>query len=162
ESGGALRSLGGPDRPADEVYRDAPLVDDATGSVIYSSWPASSPASARIAITPLATGRTTVLDLKGTDPIGLVDGTLVYVTNAGVLMGVRIDVAKRRLLGAPVQLVDNASLNLGTGMARAGLAPSGTLFYQSGTGLSRVVVAGAEGKTRVLLDDPRDYAFPRL
>jgi serine/threonine-protein kinase len=162
ESGGRGRMLGTVGRAADELYRDTPLVDDETGSVIYSSWPSSSPTSARIAIMPLGDGRTTVLDLKGLAPLGIVDGTLVYVTAAGVMMGVPIDVAKRRLLGPPVQLTDNVSLNLGTGQSRAALARTGTLFYQSGTDLSRVVVAGAGGIARVLLDDRRDYSFPRL
>jgi eukaryotic-like serine/threonine-protein kinase len=162
ESGGPGRMLGTAERPADELYRDTPLVDDETGSVIYSSWISSSPASGRIAIMPLGEGRTTVLDLKGLAPLAVVDGTLVYVTATGVMMAVPIDVAGRRLLGPPVQLVDNVSLNLGTGQARAALARTGTLFYQSGTDVSRVVVAGAGGISRVLLDDRRDYAFPRL
>jgi serine/threonine-protein kinase len=162
ESGGPGRMLGTAQRPADELYRDTPLVDDETGSVIYSSWTSSSPASSRIAIMPLGEGRATVLDLKGLAPLGVVGGTLVYVTAAGVMMAAPIDVAGRRLLGPPVQLVDNVSLNLGTGQARAAISRTGTLFYQSGTDRSRVVVAGAGGISRVLLDDRRDYAFPRL
>jgi serine/threonine-protein kinase len=162
ESGGPGRMLGTAERPADELYRDTPLVDDETRSVIYSSWSSSSPASGRIAIMPLGDGRTTVLDLKGIAPLAVVDGTLVYATTAGVMMGVPIDVAKRRLLGPPVQLNDNVSVNVGTGQARAAIARTGTLFYQSGTDVSRVVVAGAGGIARVLLDDRRDYSFPRL
>jgi Tol biopolymer transport system component len=103
-----------------------------------------------------------VLDIRGVTPLGVVDGTLVYVTAAGVMMGVPIDIAKRKLLGPPVQLIDNVSMNFGTGLARASLSSNGTLFYQSGTQLSRVVVAGATGRARVLLDDRRDYSFPRL
>ncbi|MEP6689382.1 MAG: hypothetical protein ABJC36_13610, partial [Gemmatimonadales bacterium] len=162
ESGGAGQALATADRPADELYRDAPMVDDASRSVIYSSWATSAPSSARIAILPLGAGRTTVLDLKGVHPLGVVNGSLVYVTSAGVMMGVPIDVAGRRLLGPPVQLIDNVSLNPGTGLARAALTAAGTLFYQSGTDLSRVVVVGVDGRTRNLLEDRRDYAFPRL
>ena len=161
-SGGAAQALGTADRPADELYRDTPLVVDEARSVIYSSWTSSASASARIAIMPLGPGRTTVLDLKGVHALGVVNGTLVYVTAAGVLMGVPIDVAGRRLLGPPVQLVDNVSVNLGTGQARAALTTTGTLFYQSGTDLSRVVVAGPGGIARVLLADRGDYSFPRL
>ena len=162
EGGGPARLLGDTTHVEGEQYRDGPLVVDQAGVVIYSSWPGSSPGSARMAIAPLGPGTTTVLDIKGVTPLGLMDGTLVYVTAAGVVMAVPIDVARRRLLGPPVQLIDNVSLNFGTGLARASLSPTGTLFYQSGTLLSRVVVAAAGEKDRPLLDEPRDYSFPRL
>ena len=163
DGGGPARLLSDSSHAAGEQYRDGPLVLDDAHSVIYSSWPGSSPGSARIAIAPLGPGKATVLDIKGVTPLGVVDGNLVYITAAGVMMGVPIDVAKRRLLGPPVQLIDNVSINLGTGLARASLSSTGTLFYQSGSQLSRVVVvAGSAGAARVLLDDRRDYAFPRL
>jgi len=162
ESGGPVRRLEGPGRESGELYRDTPLVWDDAHSVIYSSWTGSSPTTGRIAIAPLDSGKATVLDLKGLHPLGVVDGTLVYVTAAGVLMGVPIDVEKRRLLGPPVQLIDNISINLGTGQARAAVSRTGTLFYQNGTQLSQVLVVGSDGRSRILLDDRRDYAFPRL
>jgi serine/threonine-protein kinase len=161
EAGGPARILGDSTHVAGEQFQDGPLVQDDCHCVFYSSWSGSSPGSARIAIAPMGPGRTTVLDIKGVMPLGLVDGTLVYVTAAGAMMGVPIDVAKRRLLGPPIQLIDDVSGNFGTGLARASLSPNGTLFYQSGTMLSRVVVAGPGG-SRVLLGDRRDYSFPRL
>jgi Tol biopolymer transport system component len=161
EAGGPARLLGDT-RPSGELFRDGPLVVDDAHSVIYASWSGSSPGSARIAIAPLGPGATTVLDIKGVTPLGMVDGTLLYVTAAGVVMGAPIDLAKRKQLGPPFQLIDNISINFGTGLARASLSPTGTLFYQSGTQLSRVVVAGTSGPDRVLLADRRDYSFPRL
>jgi eukaryotic-like serine/threonine-protein kinase len=85
----------------------------------------------------------------------------VYATASGTIMGVPIDLAKRRLLGAPVQLLDNVVVNLSTGLARAALA-HGTLIYQSGSQLSQVVMVGRGDTTRTLLGDRRDYLFPRL
>ncbi|MGH7634346.1 MAG: hypothetical protein ACRENC_11495, partial [Gemmatimonadaceae bacterium] len=161
ESGGSARELGGRRRIPGEVFRDFPLVLDAERSVLYSSWSSSSLTSARIAIASLATGDATVLDLPGIEPLGVTDGTLVYATASGVIMGVPIDVAKRRLLGTPVQLVDNVVINNTSGTARAALA-RGTLFYQSGSQLSQVVVAGPGGPSRTILGEQRDYAFPRL
>ncbi len=161
ESGGKARELGRNSTADGELYRDAPLVVDAEESVVYSSWGGSSMASARIAIASLATGEATVFDLSGIQPLGIVDGTLVYVTAAGVIMGVPIDVAERRLLGPPVQLVDNVTINASTGLAQAALSRR-TLFYQSGSLLSQVVAVGRGGATRTLLGDRRDYGFPRL
>jgi serine/threonine-protein kinase len=161
ESGGPARLLGQRGRVPGELYRDAPLVLDAEGSVVYSSWSSSSLTGAKIAIASLATGEATVLDLRGIQPLGLMDGKLVYVTAASAIMGVPIDVAKRRLLGPPVQLVENVAINNSTGLARAALS-RGTLFYQRGSPLSQVVLVGPGGTTRTLLGDRRDYAFPRL
>ena len=160
ETGGPARLLG--DRTANgELFRDGPLVVDEANSVVYASWSASSLTSARIAIASLATGEATVLDLRGIQPLGMVDGTLLYVTSAGTIMGVPIDLARRRVLGPPVQLVDNVVLNNSTGLARAAMS-SRMLFYQSGSQLSQVVIVGPGGSQRTLLGDRRDYAFPRL
>jgi eukaryotic-like serine/threonine-protein kinase len=161
ETGGPARALGDRDAVPGELYRDAPLVADAEGSVIYASWSTSSLNGARIAIASLATGEATVLDLRGIQPLGLVDGILIYATAAGTIVGAPVDVAGRRVLGPPVQLVDNVVLNNSTGLVRAAVSPR-TLFYQSGSPVSRVVLAGPGGSTRTLLGDQRDYAFPRL
>jgi serine/threonine-protein kinase len=161
DTGGPVRTLGDRGSIPSELYRDAPLVVDDAGSVLYSSWSTSSMASARIAVASLTTGEATVLDLRGIQPLGVLDGTLVYVTSAGTIMGVPIDIGRRRVLGPPVQLVDNVVLNNSTGLARA-TTSSRTLFYQSGSQLSQVVIVAPGGSKRTLLGDRRDYAFPRL
>jgi Tol biopolymer transport system component len=115
-----------------------------------------------MAILTLATGATTRLELKGIHPLGVVDGALVYATASGLLMAVRVDFAAGKVLGTPVQMADNIALNSSTGLARAAVSPTGTLLHQSGSTLSRVVIAGADGITRLGLEDSRDYSFPRL
>jgi eukaryotic-like serine/threonine-protein kinase len=145
-----------------ELYRDAPLVLDEYGIVLFSSWPSVSVAGASIAIASLATGEAQVLDVRGAHPLGILDDILIYVTSTGVIMGVPIDVAARRVVGAAVQLQSDVSLNNSTGLASAALSRTGTLFFQSGTQLSRVVIAGTDGSRRMLLDEPREYGFPRL
>ena len=162
ETGGQPRELMKADHAIGEEYQAIPLVVDDAGAVLYSSWSSSSIASAKIAVASLATGEHAVLDIPGSQPLGIVDGILTYVTSAGVIMGVPIDVRKRRLTGAPVQLVSGVAINTTTGIARASLAPNGTLFYQSGTQSSQVMTVGADGVARVLLAEPRGYAFPRL
>jgi eukaryotic-like serine/threonine-protein kinase len=161
ESGGPASRLFGSAAVPGELYRDGPLVVDAEHCVVYSSWNSTAMTGARIAIASLRTGQVTVLDLRGVQPLAFVDGTLLYVTSAGVLMGAPVDLAEHRLLGTPVQLVDNVGVNASTGLAIAAASRS-TLFYQSGSQLSRVVVVGANGPTRTILGDRREYAFPRL
>jgi len=160
ETSGAPRELGR--KPEGEIYRDGPLVVDHLGIVLYASWSASSTASASMAIVSLATGEATVLDVRGIQPLGILDGALVYVTSTGVLMAVPVDVAKRRVTGTPVQLQSDVSFNNSTGLASAALSRDGTLFFQSGTQMSRVVLAGTDGSRRPLLEEPAEYAFPRL
>ncbi|HEY7893470.1 MAG TPA: protein kinase [Gemmatimonadaceae bacterium] len=159
EAGGALREFGV--RPRGQAFTVAPLVIDSARCIIYASQATATPASSKLAIASLTTGDATVLDLAGIQPLGLIDNDLVYATVVGTIMAVPIDLAKRRLLGAPVQLLDNVVVNNSTGLARSAVA-HGTLLYQTGTQLSRLVVVGRGDTTRTLLADRRDYSFPRL
>ena len=58
----------------------------------------------------------------------IADDVLAYVTTTGALMGVPVDLAKRRVRGAAVQLIANLFVNNTAGIARAALARNGTLF----------------------------------
>ncbi len=162
EGGGAMRELTRADTTIDELYQDTPMVVDDAGIVLYSSWKGTGPASARIALASMSDGKTTVLDVAGIHPLGIVDGTLVYVSPVGAVMGVAIDVGGKRLTGAPVQLLTDVAVNNSTGIARAALSQDGHLIYEQGTGVSRVVRVDMKGGQRPLIDAPREYAFPRL
>jgi serine/threonine-protein kinase len=162
ENGGAPRQLGKPDRAHGELDQDAPLVLDDEGVVIYASTKTSAINTSRMAIASLETGEQTVLDVNGVQPVGVVDGVLTYVALDGALMGVPVDLRKRQVTGKPVQLLADVAVNTTTGLARAMLSRDGTLFYQDGSASSQVVLVGADGTSRVLLGQPRDYAFPRL
>ena len=162
ESGGVARRFSEPDKAKGELFQDAPLVLDKEKSVIYSSWRNSGIADVRLAITSLETGKNTVSSVAGVHPLAVIDGVLVYVTAAGAMNGIRIDVANRRFIGAPVQLLSGLAVNAVSGFARAALSPTGTLFYQSATQLSRLVVASRGAAPRDVIDQPAEYAFPRL
>jgi Tol biopolymer transport system component len=118
-------------------------------------------ASASIAIASLEDGSTTRLDLPGIHPVGLIDGTLVYVTFQGALMAVPIDLRNKRTRGAPVQLLSGIMFNRTTAIARVGLSRTGTLFYQEAAAASRVVFVNKGQRTPLSLDEA-EYGFPRL
>ncbi len=162
DGGGEVSQLTKADPSHKEVFQDGPMVLDVDKSVVYSSWPRSTINDARLAITSLETGKTTVLNVLGAYPLGVIDGVLVYVTAGGAVMGVRIDVAKRRLLGDPVQLVTDVAVNAVSGLARASLSRTGTLFYQTKSQLSKLVIASRGSAPRVLLEQPGEYSFPRV
>ncbi|MEO8564165.1 MAG: protein kinase [bacterium] len=161
ETGGTVRELSKAEKSKGEVFQDAPIVVDDAKVVLYASWPSSSPASAKIAIASLESGEVTVLNLVGLTPLGVIDGMLFYVTASGAIMAVPIDVARRRVEGTPVQVATDVSINATTGLARAALSATGTLFFASGTLESQAVLADMHGSATIVLGAPRAYAFPR-
>ncbi|MES2125161.1 MAG: protein kinase, partial [Gemmatimonadota bacterium] len=162
ENGGTAVLLPGLERIPGEQYRTAPIVLDDGRHLVYSSWGTASTNDVHMAVLTLATGATTRLNIQGIHALGVVDGALVYATTSGLIMAVRVNFEKGRVLGTPVQLVDNVTTNSSTGLVRAAVSPTGTLLYQGGSALSRVVIAGSDGVKRVGLEDSRDYSFPRL
>ncbi|MEP7065606.1 MAG: protein kinase [Gemmatimonadota bacterium] len=162
ESGGQARQFVKADRSVGEVSLVSPKAMDDAGVLLYASSKTNSNSDSHIAIASLKTGEHTILDLSGTDPLGVVDGVLVYVTSGGVIMGAPIDFRNRKVTGAPVQLVSDISNNITTGVARAAVARNGTLFYQSGTQESQVVAVGADGSERIIIRESRAFASPRL
>ena len=162
EAGGPPRQLGKPDRRVGEVDQDAPLVLDDDGLYLYASTTSTAVSTSRLAVATLATGDQTVFDVPGVQPLGIVDGVLTYVGLDGAIMGVPVDLRKRRLTGKPVQLVTDVAVNPTTGLASVSLSTDGTLFYQGGTESSQIVTIGLDGRTRILVAEPRDYSFPRL
>jgi serine/threonine-protein kinase len=65
------------------------------------------------------------------------------------------------LTGTPVQVASDIAINSVSGVARAALSRTGTLFYENGSHASQVVVADMHGATQVALAEPREYSFPR-
>ncbi|MEO5800169.1 MAG: hypothetical protein ABIZ70_11990 [Gemmatimonadales bacterium] len=162
EGGGSATPFTVANRPAGELYQDGPVVVDDEGIVLYSSWPSSAVNAAKIAIASMKTGEVTVLDIVGSQPLGIIDGVLVYVNANGALMAVPIDVKKRRVTGTPVQLATDVSVNNGSGLASASLSAAGTIFYQSGIRQSQLVEVGAGVAPSVVLGESQEYLFPRL
>ncbi len=162
QAGGSPKEFARRDPPEGELYLDTPMVVDEADVILYSSWEGTGPGSARIAIASRSDGTITVLDVPGVHPVGVFDGILLYATPSGTLMGVPIDLPGRRVTGTPVQLLTDIAVNNSTGIARIGVSRSGTLIYEQGTAVSRVVLVTPEGAIRSLVEEPREYAFPRL
>jgi dipeptidyl aminopeptidase/acylaminoacyl peptidase len=137
-------------------------VSDDAGLIIYSAVAEQNVASARLAVAPLDGGAQVLLDVPGLNPIGIIDGVLVYVNAAGTLMGLPFDATGRRATGAPVQLLSGIRFNQTTGIARVAMSNSGTLIYERGSQQSRVVLAAPDAASEALLAQAQDYAFPRL
>jgi eukaryotic-like serine/threonine-protein kinase len=161
ESGGTAEILSQIVRGSGINYQTAPLVLDDYGVVAYSSQ-SQDIGSSRLSIVPLAGGKSRTFDVPATQPLGYLDGVLVYVSPAGAVMAVPLDLRKLELRGEPVQLMTDISVNITSGLARIALSRSGTLFYQSGRMLSQVVIERPGVETELVMSDVREYLFPRF
>lgn len=130
-------------------------------SVLFSAYGMGGTPTARLGIASLKSGKVTVLDLLGAAPLGLVDGSLVYVTAAGVVMAVPFDLRSQRLRGTPLSLADQVSVDAAVGAPHASLTPNGELIYMSGVARRQLVLLGADGSTR-RIGEPGAYSWPRF
>ena len=78
--------------------------------------------------------------------LGYADGFLIYGAVDGRIMGVRFDLASRKLRGEPVALLDNVTGRPISGLAAA-LGTNGTLAYLSGASTTRVDIVNEHGVT---------------
>ena len=78
--------------------------------------------------------------------LGYADGFLIYGAGDGRIMGVRFDLASRKVRGEPVALLDNVTSRPISGLAAA-LGANGTLAYLSGASTTRVDIVNEHGVT---------------
>ena len=160
-SGGAIRALTTVDSARGELWHRWPRVLPDRKSVAFVVWPRDGLRTARIGIASLETGRHETLDLIGTNPIGVVEGHLLYVRADGVLMAVPFDLDSRKMTGPPVALLEGINVNQIVGSARIGLSATGTLVYLAGTGTSsKLVAVTPAGAARALIPHRGQYSAP--
>lgn len=161
ENGGAPRRICSSGTARDAVYEASPLALPDGHAALYTSWSRQGVTSARLAIASLESGECTLLDAAGVQALGIVDGHVIYVTDAGTVMAVRIDLRKRSIVGAPQPLLGDVEVNQTSGTAQATLSRSGSFAYQSGSPASKLMVADMRGTVRPLLEEERTYVYPR-
>ncbi|MGK2933734.1 MAG: protein kinase domain-containing protein [Gemmatimonadaceae bacterium] len=161
ETGGEPRRLCTSGDGARALYEASPTVLPDGKTVMYSSWSTQSVLSARLGIGSLATGECEVLELSVLHPLGVVDGLLVYVTDAGAVMAAPLDLPRRRITGVPKPLLSDVEVNQTSGTSAVALSASGSLMYQSGSPASRMVLANLRGEEQPFADVERRYAYPR-
>ena len=115
----------------------------------------------RIAVMSLRTRRTTWLDLRGTMPLGVTEGMLVYVAASGTIMAVPFNERESRVTGTPTPLVEHVYVSANNGAARAALSTSGSLVFQRAPE-GQLVLADTRRGARLLLPQLRGYESPRF
>jgi eukaryotic-like serine/threonine-protein kinase len=143
------------------VYEASPLVLDDGRIALYTSWSTQGVASARLAIASLDSGECTLLDVAGLQVLGVVDDRVIFVTEAGTLMAMPIDLGGRAVSGTPQPLLGDVEVNQTTGTAQVSLSRSGTLAYQSGSPANQVMLADMRGNLQPFIEQQRRHAYPR-
>ena len=162
EGGGPARRLTGASSGQGLVTDVQPLALADGKHIMFSRWSTSGAGSARLAIASLDGKRTTVFDLPGIAPLGVIDGQLVYASNVGDIMAVALDVSGHRVTGTPYTVQRGVTVNALSGAVQASLSQNGTLIFQSGSLISQLVDVNATGVARPLVPEPRTYAYPRF
>jgi serine/threonine-protein kinase len=158
---GAVRPFATPDTAGGELSQRWPRVLDDGMTVLYTSWGGGGLAGAKIGVVSLETGQGAILPVLGSNPLGVVDGQLLFARADGALMAIPIDLAGRRVTGEAITLVEGVAI-APDGASDATLSASGVLAYRTGSATSRLVVVGADGAVRLLLPEPREYEGPRF
>jgi serine/threonine-protein kinase len=142
-NGGVAREVIAPDSGPPGLRYSSPRVVDAAGAVLFAAFLGNT--SGGIALAPLSGGTAAMLNLPDADiPLGILDGQLVYSRADGAISAVQIDVKRRRTVGEPIVLVDDAAPR------KASLSDNGTLVYETGSGRLNLVSVDEKGGARPL------------
>jgi len=159
-SGGTPTTLTKVDTATGEVSHLWPHVLSDGNTVAYVSWPKEGLAGARLAVTTLGSGKSKILDVNGTSPLGIVDGHLLYVSADGVLMAVPFDVRAQKVTGSPIALLEGININRTVGSARVAVSDSGTLIYLAGGSLAQLAAVDQSGAAQPIRAQSENYASP--
>jgi Tol biopolymer transport system component len=147
------------DSATGEQLQLSPQVADGGRLIFYSSSHASNQ-EITIGVVSAATGTSKVLSgIRGSRALGLADGHLIYLRGDGALMAAPFNTRTLKA-GEPTQIFDSVAAR--GWMAAASLSASGSLLYQRGALVNRIVRRGRQGATEVVMDSARGYAHPRL
>ena len=157
-NGGELKPLTKPDTAKGEVEHGWPLVLADGNTVVYVAWYNNQPP--KLGVTTLRSGGTDArsLEVRGTKPLGMIDGYLLYVTLDHVLSAVPFDARSRRTTGAPAALMGGIDVVREVGHARALLSNSGTLVYVGDA--AQLLIADVSGSRKQLTKAPGSYGTP--
>jgi serine/threonine-protein kinase len=134
-----------------------PLLLDDGETVVFVDWGPGFTEDDFLGVGSVRTGEYSLSTILAVQPLGMIDGWLVYLTADGKIMAVRLDAKRRALVGDPVHLLDGVLATPGA----AALSPSGTLVYGRGSDNRRLILRDSSGVTPVF-DELRAFWAPRF
>jgi eukaryotic-like serine/threonine-protein kinase len=162
EAGGTPQPFSAPDSAHGETAQEMPLALPDGNTVLYTSITMGGPAAAHIGVASLKDGSTTILNIQGAYPLGMLDEYLVYVTAGGVVMAVPFDLGSRKTSGVPVPLVDQVANSTGNASMHASLSADGALVYVSGMRRRELTRLEVGGSARPIIAEAGVFSTPRL
>ncbi|MCG6955798.1 MAG: serine/threonine-protein kinase [Gemmatimonadetes bacterium] len=161
ETGGTPVPFTRVDSARGEVTQASPVALPDGDHVLYISFGMGGASTAHLGIASLKDGTSTVFDLLGSFPLGVLNDHLIYTTAGGAVMAAPLDLAKGRITGAPLALTDQVAVAATTALSYSQLSSDGSLVYLSGAPQRQMVLIGADGVARPI-GEPGAYAWPRF
>jgi len=163
-SSGAVRPLTRP--PTRLGSHGMPLVGPDGETLLFEDWGPAFTEDDFLAIGSLSSGEFVTTPLLAVQPIGIVDGRVVYVSASGAIMAVPFDAGSRRITGDPIRVMegvgaDNRGLLGDSPHTLASLSSNGTLVYTRGRPTQHLVSVDLAGnQTAALTSEDRDHLSP--
>ncbi|MGH8247791.1 MAG: hypothetical protein ACREUU_15330, partial [Gammaproteobacteria bacterium] len=161
-SGGTPEKLTEPDRSKRELGHWWPQLLPDGETILFTRF--STPIQrSRIGLYSLKTRQEQTLIEGGMFARYLPTGHIVFA-RSNTLMAVPFD-ARRLRVGRESAVVDDVAIELSNGLAQASFSANGTLAYIKAStvrGYQRLVWVDRKGNARPILDEVRDFAYPRL
>jgi serine/threonine-protein kinase len=158
--GGTPEVLTEPDTANGELSHGTPILAPDGETLIF--WVrAASPGTDHLSLYHIDSKQITDIEGEATNPLGVVDGYLIFGRNDGTLNAVRYDPRKLRSLVDAVQVLDGVTWR-GTGGVAASLSRDGSLVYVRGGISTQLVITDASGRGIGGTKEGRDFTDPNL
>lgn len=164
DAGGTMKSLSSPDPDKGEYSYRWPEILPGGKAAIFTIWTGTRFDDASIGLVDLKTGKRRVLIEGGVYARYVPTGHLIYARSNG-LLAVPFDLARLRVTGPPVSILEGVSMNPGTGATEYSIGTDGSLAYVSGgwsIAESTLIWVDRKGRAEPLPAPARGYATPRL
>jgi serine/threonine-protein kinase len=127
-------------------------------TLLFSIRPRSS-REGQLAELTLDTKRVERIGAEGSNPIGMLDGKLLYGREDGTVNAVGFDQKQRHTFGAPIVVLDGVRT---TGGLAAAVSSRGSVLYVHGSDDNSAVLVDQRGATADSLPDVKPYGTPRI
>lgn len=162
-SSGIMRPLTKPKPPSSHGM---PLIGPDGETLLFVDWGPAFTEDDFLAIGSLSSGEFATTALPAVQPIGIVDGRILYVSPSGAIMAVRFDAGNHRLTGEPIRVMegigaDNRGLLGESPHSVAALSRNGSLVYTRGHATQHLVsIDLATKQSTTLTSEDRDHLSP--
>jgi serine/threonine-protein kinase len=161
-TGGELIRFTTPDTAHGDLEHLWPIGLPDGRAVVFVIW-AGALETSELAVASLEGGEVSRLGLKGIRPLAVVDGALVYVRVDGAVMAVPLDLARRRVVGKPVPVLDPVAVEPGlNGNSAVFVSRGGALVSGLRGAEARLTWLGRDGVSRPVGPEVRGFDAPTL